>query len=257
MFLKFKKKGLVIFLLGVIGVALLYNQYQSIYAIDIKDDGLKLIETFNQKNIEIERTILNYTGVVNSYKNASNVHSFAKALEQAFSVNLSLTSESERDLIKYQGQKNVPSLQHTKIQVSLAGVLHENNIYQAHLIISLLRNSAKEQAFVENFAYLNQLLESVSVKPEIKVNIQGSINKKLSHETQQEMIMNMFATLNASIYGGLNEKKIISLTGYSEELNYSLGSNEKRINVQIASRFDVVSKKTKFSIGTPLITTEY
>lgn len=258
MFFRFKKKSFITFSLIILGISVVAYQNKYVYAKNIKQDGLLLIDTLNEENIKIEKIILNYSGLLGSYENISKVHSFKEELEKAFSINLTLTSEpDEKELIKYQGQKNISSLPNTRIQVGLAGVLHENDTYQAHLIISLLNNSANAEDFVESFAYLKKSLDSISVEPKIKINIQGSFNHKLSHDTQQNMIMNMFADLDASVHEGLNEKEVISLTGYSEKLSYSLKSNETPINIQIASRYNPLNGKTNFTIGTPLITMTY
>ncbi|MDC3417587.1 YwmB family TATA-box binding protein [Aquibacillus salsiterrae] len=252
------KNGFITFLLIILVFAIIFNQKQAVYAKDIKDDGLLLIDTFEKADIKMERLMLNYTGVVDTFKNTSNVEEVKNEIEQAFSINLSLTSAPDnKDLIKYLGQKTISALPNATIQVTLANVLHENGAYQAHLILSLSSNLTDKTDFVNAYSYLEKSLETISVDSKIKVNIQGTANQKLSHDQQQKVIMDMLSDINASVREGLNEKDVISLTGYSEKINYSLKSNNKPINVQMASRYDSLSGNTVFTIGTPLITMEY
>jgi hypothetical protein len=79
----------------------------------------------------------------------------------------------------------------------------------------------------------------------------------MSHDAQEEMIISMFQQLEGSVKEGLNEEEVISLTGFSNQLNYTLSSNGNPINVQIASRYDQLRNETTFTIGTPVITIEY
>lgn len=259
MSIKIRNNWLITFLLTTLGITIFIIQNSNTYAEnDIKDDGLLLMRILSEENIESEKVILNYSGLVKTYKDPLQIHSFKTELEQAFSTNLSLTSEpDEKELIKYQGQKVVSSVPKTKIKVDLAGILKENREYEVFLIVSLLSNSTTKNEFLKNYAYLKNSLDNASVTPEIIVNIQGSLDEKLSHSSQKQLIMDMFKNLNASVFEGLNEKKVISLTGFSKELSYSIKSSENRINVQIASRFDELDGKTTFTIGTPIITIEY
>ncbi|MFZ3580142.1 YwmB family TATA-box binding protein [Virgibacillus sp. DJP39] len=253
-----RRNWLITFSLITLGIITIINQSNNTYAEnDVKDDGLLLMRTMSEENIESEKVILNYSGLVNTYKDPLQIHSFKTELEQAFSTNLSITSEpDEKKVIKYQGQKVVSSVPNTKIKVALAGVLNENREYEVFLNVSLLSNSTIKNDFFKNYTHLKNALDNASVKPEIIVNIQGSLDEKLSHSSQKQIIMEMFKNLNASVFEGLNEKEVISLTGFSKELSYSIKS-KNRINIQISSRFDDLAGKTTFTIGTPIITIEY
>ncbi|ASK61314.1 hypothetical protein CFK37_03530 [Virgibacillus phasianinus] len=259
MFLKYKNIWFITLILASISIILIIiQQYNTNYADGAKQDGLLLMSTFSEANIETGEVILNYGGVVKSYKDPGNLDSYKKELGQQLSINLKLITEpGQKDLIKYQGHKNISSTSNTILRVALAGVLHENGTYRAHLMVSLKGNVANEEDFLKSYAYLKQILEGVSVVPKINVNIQGTVDRKLNHTVQQQMIMNMFDNLEATYSEGLNEEEIISLTGFSKKLSYLVETKNNHINVQIASRFDATEGKTIFTIGTPVITMEY
>ncbi|WP_188453321.1 YwmB family TATA-box binding protein [Virgibacillus oceani] len=260
MFFQFKRNWLIILLLIIIlGIILIINQSNNTStASDNKDDGLLLMCTLSEANVKNEKVILKFSGLVNTYEDISQIHSFKVELERAFSTNLSLTTQQdEKELIKYQGQKVVSSLPNSKIKVAQASVLKKNGNYQVYLIVSLLSYSIDQNGFSQNYDYLKNALENASVTPNIKVNIQGSVNQKLTHSGQKQKIMDMFNSLGASVSEGLNEKEVISLSGYSKKLSNSIKSDKYNMNIQIASRFDPLDGITTFTIGTPLITIEY
>jgi hypothetical protein len=61
-----------------------------------------------------------------SSRKANNVHSFKKKIEQAFSVNLALTSDpNQKDLIKYEGIRTITTSTTTKLQIVWVGVPEE------------------------------------------------------------------------------------------------------------------------------------
>lgn len=250
--------SITLLILATLSVIIIIQQYNTTNADGTKQDGLLLMSTFSEANIETEKIVLNYGEVVKSYKDPRDIDAYKKELEQKISINLKLTSEpGQKDLIKYQGQKKISSRPNTILRVALAGVFHENGTYKAHLIVSVKGNVKSEKDFLKNYAYLKQLLESVSVVPKVNVNIQGTINRKLSHDEQEQIIMNMFDNLDATYSEGLNEENVISLTGYSEKLSYLIETKENRINVQFASQFDETEGKTIFTTGTPVIAMEY
>ncbi|WP_407270636.1 YwmB family TATA-box binding protein [Radiobacillus sp. PE A8.2] len=259
MILKLKNEFFVILTVITFVIVMLMNQNNTTFAAsDGEDDGLLLMQTLSEANVDIERMVLKYSGLVKTYKDSIHIRSFKRQLEQAFSINLIQISKSNnKDLIKYQGKKVVSSLPNTTIQVALASVLKENGNYDVYLIASLVNNSNTEADFSKSFTYLKHSLEKTSIEPKIKINIQGSLDRKLSHNSQEQIIKEMFEDLEAPVTEGLNEKEVISLTGFSNKLSYSIKSHKNPVNVQIASRFDPLKNKTNFTIGTPLITIVY
>jgi hypothetical protein len=258
--LKLKSKFFISFIVITFGITamLIYQNNTTFAASDIKDDGRLLIRTLDEEKVDIEKIVLNYSGLVNTYKDSLKIHSFKGQLEEAFSMNLTMTSQSgNKELIKYQGEKVVSSLTNTTIQVALVGVLTEKGTYDVYLKISVVNNSNEKANYSESYSYLKNSLEKTSTIPRIKINIQGSIDQKLSHNSQEQVIMDMFKDLKGFVTEGLNEKEVISLTGFSKKFSYSYRSNKNPINVQIASRFDPLENKTVFTIGTPVITIEY
>ncbi|WP_159457805.1 YwmB family TATA-box binding protein [Virgibacillus dakarensis] len=259
MFFKSKINLLFVVLLIAIAFVIIVPVNGTTYIKDREADGLLLMRTFSRADIQTEKLTLSYSGIVESYHESDEIKIFKEELEKTFSLNLSLASDSgDQRLIKYQGQTKIPSLPNTEIQVALAGVLHEDeDTYKAHLMISLSSTAPDEKDFLQDYAHLRELLERIHLRPEIIINVQGSIDGKLEQDVQQQMVMDLFKNLDATVYKGMDEKALISFTGLSEKLSYMEENNERQINVQIASRYSPVDKKTSFTIGTPFITVGY
>ncbi|UYG98078.1 YwmB family TATA-box binding protein [Cytobacillus firmus] len=254
MLFKWKKIGLVIF---IITLGVIANAYQNkITKSEIADeDGLLLIDTFKKMNIRGEKILLNFSNQIGSNENAEYIHKYETNLEQAFSLDLKLTTDqSQKDIIKYEGFSSTKS---TNLQIVWVGVQDDYGKYNSFLVVTFTSGILKEGDYLENYLSLYQSLQALSINPAINVNIQGNINRKVAHDEQLQLINKMFNELEAIKTEGLNEKQVISLTGRSKQLSHSIDSNGTPINVQIASRYDPVTKKTKFTIGTPVITMEY
>jgi hypothetical protein len=254
-------KRSIILIVTIVSIIVIVRQNDTTYAEDIKEDGLLLMKAFHKENIEVENMIFNFSSLVDSDKSAEDLQSFSEKVEKTFSVNLTLISHSNHKMIKYEGIKELNSYSDAQLNVVWVGVQGDNlsktDNYKTYLVVSLSSKTSEQADYLTNYAYLKKSLQTLSIEPKIKINIQGSINQKLSHHDQQKIIMNMFNKLAASVSEGLNEKEVISLTGFSKLLNYSVNSNGNPINVQIASRYDPLYDKTTFTIGTPVITIEY
>lgn len=260
----FKWKSICLVISIFITFAIIISVYQNklTYGGNTKEDGLLLIETLKGTKVEAEKILLNYTSEISSEEKVENIHTFKTNIEQAFSIDLSLTSDlNQEDIIKYEGIRTISTSLLTKLRIVWVGVPVDNTTnnrkYKTYIAVSLVSDGWSDEGYLKNFDFMSQSLQALSIKPEVKINLQGNMNKQVSHGEQQQMINKMFSYLEASVTEGLNEQEVISLTGYSNLLSSSIESNGTPINVQIASRYDPINKKTKFTIGTPVITMEY
>lgn len=255
-FLSLNKLLIAIITITVVILILIYQNKTILTTNNSIDDGQLLIQAFSESNIDIEKLALNYSDRVITYKDSTDIDSLRKELEKAFSIELKLISKN-KELVKYQGVKSVPSLNDAVMKVGLASTLNDNGVYDVYLIVNLLNGVTQPYNFSQYYAYLKQSLEYVNITPVININIQGSLDQKTTFKTRKEVVMNLFKNLSASVSESLIEEEVISLTGFSEKLNSSLNSNNNQINIQIASRFNLLDSKTTFTIGTPIITIEY
>lgn len=249
-------KNLIVVFSSVLILIWFYGD-NTVNAEEYKQDGLLLLDAFEGSNIKVDKTILNYSDVLKTYKQYSKLTDLKTELERLFSIELILTSEtSNGEVVKYEGKINIANLPETVIQVGLAGAYHENNTYQAHLIIFLMSNNSNKETYIRSFNYLMNSLKKLTDEPEIQVNIQGTTYKDMSHKEQENVIKGIFEQLGGTVSGGVNEKDILSLTGYSSQLHSKIQSKEP-INIQVASRYSPIDDKTIFTIGSPIISIEY
>jgi uncharacterized protein YdeI (BOF family) len=262
MFPKIRSKWWITLSVIILGIAMVSHQNNVTYAENIKEDGLLLIKTLKKAEVEVNKIALNYSGLVSDQEDSKGVHHFKQKVEEAFSLELSqIKHPNHESQIKYQGKKTLSTNPSTQLQVNWVGVkddtVSNSDTYKTYLVVSLSSEIQKQEEYLKNYSILKDALRSLSIDPKIKVNIQGTIDKKLTHDDQQERIMSMYHQLNANVLEGLNEEEVISLTGFSNQLSYSITSNGKPINLQVASRYDALKDKTTFTIGTPVITIEY
>jgi hypothetical protein len=248
-----ENKGLMA-LLGIILAVVLSTQLNDIvFAETAKKDGLLLKKAMEDKGIKADQLLMSYGGLVKSFRSANEVQEFEREAEQAFDTELEqVSAKDNKKILKYEGVIHRSS----EVKFVLIGVL-EGGKYNTYLIVSLTSDQVDEVGYNEAYSYLSDAVQALSLQPKIKVNFRGSINEQLTHKQQEAWINDMFSQLEANVKEGLNENEVVSLTGYSELMKNEVRSGENPVNVQIASRYDDGSKRTVFTVGTPLITTEY
>ncbi|GGM29616.1 hypothetical protein GCM10011351_14680 [Paraliobacillus quinghaiensis] len=254
---KLNMKNWIVVFISMLILICFYGD-NKVNAEEYKQDGLLLLDAFEGSNIKVDKTILNYNDVLKTYNQYSELTGLKTELERLFSIDLILTSETDnREVVKYEGKINIKNLPETAIQVGLVGVYHENDTYQAHIIIFLMSDHSNKETYIRSFNYLMNRLKKITIEPEIQVNIQGAINKNLNHKQQENVMQGIFEQLGGTTAsGGVKEKNMISLTGYSSQLHSKIQSNEP-INIQIASRYSSWNDRTTFTIGSPIISAEY
>jgi len=62
---------------------------------------------------------------------------------------------------------------------------------------------------------------------------------------------------NAKKVEGITEENLISISAYSPRVKSSILVNEKRVNINLAMRYNSYEDKTYIWLATPVITTEY
>lgn len=246
----------------VILFILLYNfsfsiqNNKTIYVGNNHEDGLLLKETFEDFGVDIEEIQFNYSNLIRTSMESSDIKILKRQVEEIFSVNLAQTSiENNKDYIKFQGNIKNNSFSNAKMNFVAIPSKESNKTFEVYLILKLSLKTISD--YKSSYVYMTESLNALSLEPIVNVNIKGSLQKKLNHQEQEQIIRDMFRKLNGSIVEGLNEDNIISLTGYSYKLNSKYKSRDNFINLQIASSYDSDNNKTLFTIGTPLITMEH
>lgn len=222
-------------------------------------DSVVLKNVMKNSGITVQTIDLTYGSLIDK-ENMNDIKLLKEQIGRTFSVSMEAREKTCCSGVKvqYNGERRFSSF--ATLNLKLVGRQNndpESNDLSAYLILKLSVNKQGQELIGQYNHYLQKNLKVLGLDPKINTSIRGMINKKMTHDEQYAFLQAMFQELNGKVTEGLNEKKVISLSGYSEDLNRFVMSKNKRINVQIASRYNPLNKQTVITIGNPIVTMTY
>ncbi len=93
--------------------------------------------------------------------------------------------------------------------------------------------------------------------PSVNISITGSINGKLEEGDLDRLYKKVFEAIDADEVEGIDEAGLISVSAFSPSIRDAVRVNGRRININMAARYNSYEGKTYIWLATPVITTEY
>lgn len=91
----------------------------------------------------------------------------------------------------------------------------------------------------------------------LNINLIGYYDGLVDMKEIKGKIKNIFKKIDAEKIEGIESDELISITGYTSNVEKHIGYCGKKVNINIASRFNSYENRTYIWIGTPLIVLEY
>jgi len=104
---------------------------------------------------------------------------------------------------------------------------------------------------------VTRCLKELGSGPPATIYMEGFVEGEIPKPRREKMINSMITGLEASIIESINTDNLISVCGYTGKIKDYIKSKDRKINVNIASRYSPCDKKTYFWIGTPVLNIEY
>ncbi|WDV46089.1 YwmB family TATA-box binding protein [Clostridiaceae bacterium M8S5] len=98
---------------------------------------------------------------------------------------------------------------------------------------------------------------SFKAKPHITTCITGTYKGELNQSKRYKMVYKALDSVGAKVIEGLDESSLISVSAYSPKLKDYIYSGDKKMNLNVAMRYNEYENKTYLWMATPLITTGY
>lgn len=102
-----------------------------------------------------------------------------------------------------------------------------------------------------------KVLRKSGISPRVNSCLTGNVNGKLNNEQMNDICKNIFMVSEAKKVEGLKYDGLISVSAYSPLIGDSIKVNERRVNLNLAIRYNSYENKTYIWLATPIITTEY
>ena len=104
---------------------------------------------------------------------------------------------------------------------------------------------------------LKKVLKKHKIKPKVNYCLVGSIEGKLDNSMLEEVAEDVFKKVCAKKVEGMRDKKVVSVSGYTPHMGNTIRVNGKKVNLNLAIRYNSYEDKTYLWFATPIITTEY
>ncbi len=127
---------------------------------------------------------------------------------------------------------------------------------ETHLIVDVTG-----KADAENSGQVEKLVKGIcsryGLTAETNYCITGYFEGKLDTKGLNSICANVFKAAGARKVAGIKDDNLISLTAYSPRISDYITVNGKRVNLNIAIRYNSYEKRTYIWLATPLIDVEY
>jgi len=104
---------------------------------------------------------------------------------------------------------------------------------------------------------ITEVLRNYGVEPEVNISITGCIKEHLSEPEVEQLFSRVFESISADRVEGINDEGLISVSAFSPSIREAIRVNGRRVNVNLASRYNSYEGKTYIWLATPVIMTEY
>ncbi len=102
-----------------------------------------------------------------------------------------------------------------------------------------------------------KVFEKYRIKPSVNSCIAGSYDGKLEYDRLNEVCIKVFKEAEARKVEGIRENNLISVSAYTPFISDSIRVSGKKVNLNLAVRYNSYENKTYIWLATPVITTEY
>lgn len=96
-----------------------------------------------------------------------------------------------------------------------------------------------------------------NLEPVVSTCITGYFDGKLDYKALNAISKNIFKDSNASKVNGIADRNLISVSAYSPAIGDSINVDGKKINLNLAIRYNSYEDKTYIWLASPVITVEY
>jgi hypothetical protein len=100
-------------------------------------------------------------------------------------------------------------------------------------------------------------LERRGIDYETNISLTGSIDGKMGKEEIEALYMRALGSIGADGVEGIDDNGLVSVSAFSPSIGRAVRVNGKRVNINMAARYNSYEDKTYIWLAVPVITTEY
>lgn len=140
------------------------------------------------------------------------------------------------------------------IQLSMSNETDKDDV--TNLTISLL-DTSRNPSVRSNAAAVADCLEKHGIDFETNISLTGSIDGKMGKDEIEDLYIRAFGSIGADSVEGIEDNGLVSVSAFSPSIGRAVIANSKRVNINMAARYNSYENKTYIWLAAPVITTEY
>lgn len=132
----------------------------------------------------------------------------------------------------------------------------KDSLGENYISISVFGDSPKI-TFKETSDFVTKLFRRHKIKPKANTCLTGFFNGELSHNNLNNIGKQILKDAKARKVNGIADRNLISVSAYSSSIDNSIDIDGKKVNMNLALRYNSYEDKTYIWLATPVITIEY
>ncbi len=142
------------------------------------------------------------------------------------------------------------------IQISVISEKNKITDKNSTLCISFFDTSSNPHVQANTDAIV-QSLEKYVIGHESNISLTGSVDGRLGEDEIGDICLRAFKRVGADKVEGMNDNGLVSVSAFAPSISESVSVKGKKVNMNIAVRYNSYEGKTYIWLATPVITTEY
>jgi hypothetical protein len=217
----------------------------------------KIVDAFEKTDSNFESYNINgHAQIDDKFLSFEEMNDIANKINESLGIDISNLeyTKTEQDNFRqvYTYSKNMDS---HGVSVIIESEKCEN-VEQTHIIVDINNNEVYKD-IVENYTKLKNILKNYSSNLDLYSCIIGYFEEKVDKKCYNSIAKNIFSDLNAVKKEEIQDENMLSVTGYTSDLNEYIAYGGNKVNLNVSLRYSEYEDKTFVYIGTPLIVLEY
>lgn len=140
--------------------------------------------------------------------------------------------------------------------VCVSTQLSKDNLQKSNISINVI-NELYHQDINDSARLLEEKFKKFGLNPKVNTCIVGCFDGKLDYEEMNRISKIILKDTKAKDIKGIYDNNLISISAYSPYIDNTIEVEGKRLNMNIALRYNAYEDKTYIWLATPVITIEY
>lgn len=216
-----------------------------------------LIDSFKTSGANIVSSEVYFKGKINWIKKGSTEKLGQIASELALGLGCPEKDVSSKTINNDELEGvEINGISGSNLSIAISAVLGKENDNNSYITLSIVDKDGIQDIDVLK-RKVNSILGKYGINTSVNSCLTGNYPGKLSNDRLNEICADIFKASGARKVEGINESNLISVSAYAPSIGQAVEVNGRKINLNLAIRYNSYENKTYIWLATPVIITEY